>query len=73
MTENQKSNFADLVPLSKWNDVNPWPSVGSIRQLIFYNTDEFADRVIVKIGKRLYLSTSAFWKWIEDTNKKVRA
>ena len=73
MTENQTPNFTDLVPVSKWNSVNPWPSVGSIRQLIFFNTDGFADRVIVRIGKRLYLSISAFWQWIEDTNQKVRA
>ena len=34
--ENQR---LDLVPVSKWNEHFTYPSVGAIRQFIFYNKD----------------------------------
>ena len=44
----------DLIPVSKWNEYYEYPTVGAIRQLIFYNTDDFETKVVRKIGKRLY-------------------
>lgn len=69
MTEKQQ-NFSDLIPVSKWNEKFSYPTVGSIRQLIFYNTDNFNERVIRKIGNRLYIKVSEFWAWVEETNNK---
>lgn len=71
MTEQQ--NFSDLIPVSKWNEKFSYPTVGSIRQLIFYNTDNFNEKVIRKIGKRLYIKVSEFWSWIEETSKQQTA
>lgn len=61
----------DLVPLSKFNDYFDYPSVGSLRQLQFYNTDDFATKVLRRIGKRIYVKISALQQWIEDTNRKT--
>lgn len=66
--ENQR---LDLVPVSKWNEHFTYPSVGAIRQFIFYNTDDFNSRVIRKMGKRLYINVSAFYKWVEENCKEV--
>lgn len=61
----------DLIPVSKWNEYYEYPTVGAIRQLIFYNTDDFETKDVRKIGKRLYLKVSEFHKWVEYTNGKV--
>ena len=61
--------FLDMVPLSRFNDFYPYPSVGSLRQLLFYNTNGFADKVIRRIGnKRIYIKISALKSWIEETS-----
>ena len=67
--ENQKQNL-DLVPLSRFNEYYEYPTVGALRQLLFYNTDGFEDKVIRRIGKRIYIKISAFKAWIEETNNK---
>ena len=71
MSKNATNQTLDLVPLSKFNDFFDYPTVGSLRQLNFYNTDGFADKVIRKIGKRLYIKISAFKEWVEFQNKVV--
>ena len=63
MTNN--SNTQDLIPISKWNDFYQFPSIGAIRQYRFYNTNNFNDCVVKRIGKRLYIKVSAFNEWIE--------
>lgn len=58
----------DLVPLSRFQDYYDYPSVGALRQLHFFNTYGFADKVIRRIGRRLYVKISALLEWIEETN-----
>ena len=59
-------NFLNLVPVSKWNTKFEFPSVASIRQLIFYNRNNFENQVIKTIGKRQYVDTVKFQEWIEE-------
>ena len=68
MTQNLSEHNLDLVPLSRYNDFYPYPSVGALRQLLFHNTNGFADKVIRRIGKRLYVKISAFKAWVETNN-----
>ena len=68
MIEKSSEQNLDLVPLSRYNDFYPYPSVGALRQLLFYNTNGFADKVIRRIGKRLYVKISAFKAWVETNN-----
>ena len=65
-----KSEEQDLIPVSKWNEHFTYPSVGAIRQLIFYNTNNFNNHVIRKLGNRLYIKVSAFNEWVEN-NKEI--
>ena len=58
----------DLVPLSRFNEYYDYPTVGALRQLLFYNTDGFEDKVIRRVGKRIYIKISALMSWIEETN-----
>ncbi len=69
-TKNLKSTvkLIDLVPLSRFQDYYDFPSVGALRNLQFYNTFGFADKVIRRVGKRIYVKISALEEWIEETN-----
>lgn len=68
-TDLQPNNrLMDLVPLSRFNDYFDTISVGAIRQLVFYNTYGFKDKVLRLIGKRQYIKLSALQEWIEETN-----
>lgn len=64
----EQKQILDIVPLSKWSNYFDYPSVDSLRQLRFYNTNGFNKKVIRTIGKRLYVKVSAFKDWIEETN-----
>lgn len=71
MLEKDLKQTLDLVPLSKFNDYYAYPTVGSLRQLKFYNTAGFTDKVIRKFGKRIYVKISALKEWIEESNGQV--
>ena len=67
--QNQKQK---LIPLSQWNKYYDFPTVGSLRQYIFHNTDNFKNEVIKRIGKgRLYIDVDAFFAWVDKTSKAV--
>ncbi len=56
------------IPLSKWNEYYDFPSVGSLRQLVFHNTNKFKEKVIRKFGNgRQYIDVDAFFKWANST------
>lgn len=65
-----KKNTLDLVPLSRFNEYYDYPTIGALRQLLFYNTNGFEDKVIRRVGKRIYIKISEFKSWIEETNNK---
>lgn len=70
MTEKTITNKPELIPVSKFNNYYKYPTVGALRQLMFYNTDGFNDCVTRRIGKRIYINVPEFFKWVEKTGKK---
>lgn len=66
----EKTQLPEIVPVSKFNDYIPHPSCSSIRQLIFFNTDNFNEKVLRRIGKRLYINIPAFFAWVEENSKQ---
>lgn len=69
-TQTAKTLFDDLIPVSKWEERFAYPSTLSLRQLIFNTKNGFKEKVIVLIGKRMYVRISAFEKWIDEENSK---
>ena len=72
MPKEQISNnkAMELIPLSKWNDYYDYPTVGSLRQLVFFGNSNGFNKVIRRIGCRIYIKVSAFFDWVEYTNKE---
>lgn len=66
MNTKKLNTTPDLIPLSKWNDHFEYPTTAALRQLVFYNTNDFTNKVIRKIGKRIYIKVSAFFEWVEN-------
>ena len=70
MTEQTQTTIPELIPVSEFNLFFAYPTIGSLRQLIFYDTDNFVEKVIRRIGKRLYVKVPAFFEWVEQSNRK---
>ncbi len=64
--QNEKNG---LIPVSKWNDVHAYPTVKALRQIIFAKKKNGFSKVLRKIGGRLYISESEFFKWVEETGR----
>lgn len=58
-----------LIPVSKWNEFHPYPTVGAIRQLIFFKDKNGIGKALRRIGGRIYIVESEFFNWVEETNK----
>lgn len=62
-----------LIPLSKWNDYYPYPTVGALRQYYFYkDSNGFADVCENggMNGGRILIKEKTLFKWIENRKKK---
>lgn len=58
-----------LIPLTKWNEYHDYPSVGSIRQFNFHNTDNFNELCTVQSGKRILLDEDKVLQWVKNRSK----
>lgn len=70
--QSKQKTQQELIPLTKWNDYYDYPTVGSLRQLVYFEDTNGFSKVIRRIGCRIYIKVSAFFDWVEETNR-VRA
>ncbi len=70
--QSKQKTQQELIPLTKWNDYYDYPTVGSLRQLVYFEDTNGFSKVIRRIGSRIYLKVSAFFEWVEETNR-IRA
>lgn len=62
-----------LIPLSKWNDYHPYPTVGALRQYYFYRDSNGFSDVCENGGMnggRILIREKALFDWIEKRKKK---
>lgn len=69
MSENEcsKSN-TKLYPVPDWP--HPWPPVGGFRHLIFHAETNGFNQVIKRVGRRVLIDETAFFRWVEENNAK---
>lgn len=58
------------IPLVKWPDYHPWPSVAGLRYLVQNAHRNGFCSVIIKAGSRVILKEKAFFSWLEERNGK---
>lgn len=61
-----------FIPLTKWNDYFPDPTVSALRWMVFRDTN-FANRCIVRRGRRLIVDADAYARWLEEQNPERSA
>ena len=59
----KKEEKPRLIPLVKWNDYHPDPSVKALRMLVFRQHENGFDKVIVKRGSRILIDEQEYFKW----------
>ena len=59
---NTKTPNVRLIPLNKWPEFHPWPSVGGLRHMAFYRDTNGFNEAFVKIGRRLLIDESKFFE-----------
>jgi hypothetical protein len=65
----QNNSPRTLIPLTKWNEYHAFPSVSSLRHLIFFEEQNGFSKAIRRIGKRIYIDEQSFFEWVDAQNK----
>lgn len=69
--ENNSSSELDrLILVTRWKDYYDYPSVNSLRWLIFNETANGFNKVVRRIGSRVLIKERAFFDWVEEQNIK---
>ena len=55
-----------LIPVSKWNEFHPYPTVKSLRQIIFRRNKNGFEKVLRKVGGRLYICEKDYFAWVDS-------
>lgn len=58
-----------LIPLTKWNDYHPDPSVKALRMLVFHKDTNGFDKVVERRGHRVLINEQAYFEWQEQNSK----
>jgi len=57
-----------LIPLTRWNEFHVWPPLGGLRHLVFHANRNGFDSVIRRVGRRVLIDETAFFRWVEEQN-----
>lgn len=61
-------NHNRIIPVTKWNDYHPWPSVSGLRHLIFFSESNGFNKVIRRVGRRVLIIEEEFFRWVDGQN-----
>jgi len=59
-----------LIAVSQWNKYHDFPTIGALRNMIFYSHKNGIDKCIRKIGGRLYIEESLFFEWVDERSQE---
>ena len=68
--EPTETQYPKLIPLVKWNEHFPDPSVKALRMLVFRKDTNGFDKVVVRRGNRVLLNVDEYFKWRKRTQQK---
>jgi len=54
-----------LIPLTKWGEYHPWPSVGGLRYLVFFAETNGFQACVRRAGRRVLIKEKAFFEWVD--------
>jgi hypothetical protein len=59
-----------LIPVTKWNEYHPWPSVSGLRFLIFNEHSNGFHKCVLRIGRRVLIDEEQFFEWARNQQKE---
>jgi hypothetical protein len=68
MPENDNPSLTRFFTVAKWP--HPWPPAGGMRHLIFHAEKNGFNQVIKRVGRRVLIDESAFFRWVEQSNQR---
>lgn len=61
----EKNEESREIPLTRWNDYHPDPSVPALRMLVFRSKENGFDMAITRRGNRILIKEADYFKWKE--------
>jgi len=55
-----------LIPVTKWGEFYPWPPIGGLRHLIFFEKTNGFSQCVRRIGRRVLIDESKFFEWADN-------
>lgn len=62
---NQVVQHRNLIPLHKWPQYHPYPTVGQLRWYFYKNQNNFRDECTQKLGRRVLIDEGKYFEWVE--------
>lgn len=55
-----------LIPLTRWNDYHPFPTIPALRWMRFNGHKNGFNRCTLKVGKRVLIDEAKFFDWLRE-------
>jgi len=72
MEKKQQFSAINLIPVPEWPKYHIWPPIGGLRHLIFNSRTNGFEKVIKRIGRRILIDESEFFKWVQLKNPQYQ-
>lgn len=68
-----RANLPHLIPVTKWTEHHEYPSISSLRWLIFNAERTGFKKVIRRVGRRVLIDEAAFFEWVREGGESPRS
>ena len=58
-----------LIPVTKWESIEGYPSTSSLRWLIFNEKTNGFHKCVRRIGRRVYIDRAEFYEWVRESEE----
>lgn len=65
-SESVSSLNTRYITVKNWNNYHTWPNEAGLRHLIFYKKENGFHKVVKKVGKRVLIDETEFFKWMQN-------
>lgn len=62
-----------FIPLSRFDQYHPWPSVQALRWMRFHGKKNGFNQCVLKVGKRILIDEVKFFEWLAIRNAEGKA
>lgn len=60
-----------FIPLTKWGQYHDWPTIGSLRWMVFNADTNGFSQCLKRVGKRIVIDEAAFFEWVAQQPERI--